>query len=274
MWERGTLKSKGTIILALSLILLVGGFFVLDYDDTFLAVLFAPAIPNQTYSPTIPNVDEKVVCIVFDDGWKSQLDTLPVLQNFGFNVTFAIVTSYTSYPDYMSWKDIATVWHRGMDIASHTVNHPDLNKVDNNQLINQLSQSQQTLCSHGYPANVFVYPYGDAGNNQTVKDAVAQYYLVAHGTVEGKCDLTSCDRYNLQSFDVYHDVSLEDFAGYVDGTGGSVVTILYYHKIGNENEDTAITLQTFQAQMQYLKDNGYTTKTLCQLFVQNIPSIA
>jgi hypothetical protein len=113
-----------------------------------------------------------------------------------------------------------------------------------------------------------VYPYGDAAGNQTVRDAVAQYYLVARGTVEGKCNLTSYDRYNLQSYDVYHDVSMQDFAGFLNGSGGSTVTILYYHKISDANEDTAVSLATFQAQMQYLKDNGYTTETLSQLFLK------
>ncbi|MGD6851707.1 MAG: polysaccharide deacetylase family protein [Candidatus Bathyarchaeia archaeon] len=271
MKGEGKLKNKGTIILAVTLTLIVGGFVAIDYDNTFLSILFAPAVPNQIYSPNMPSADQKVVCIVFDDGWKSQLDALPVLQSFGFNATFAIVTSYTSYPDYVTWKDIAKLWHSGMDIASHSVTHPDLSIVSSSQLDDELAQIQHALRSRGYPANIFVYPYGSAASNQTVQNAVAKYYLAARGTDVGKCNLDNCDRYNLQSYDVYHDVSMEDFTGYVNGTGGNVVTILYYHKIGNQNEDTAITLQTFQAQMQYLKDNGYTTETLSQLFLKTTP---
>jgi peptidoglycan/xylan/chitin deacetylase (PgdA/CDA1 family) len=257
--------------LAVTLTLLVGGFIAVDYDNTFMAVLFAPTVPNQIYSPNMPSANQKVVCIVFDDGWKSQLDALPVLQSFGFDATFAIVTSYTSCPDYMTWKDIAELWHSGMDIASHSVTHPDLSSVSSSQLDNELAQSRQALRSRGYPANIFVYPYGSAANNQTVQNAVAKYYLAARGTGEGQCNLNNCDRYSLQSYDVYHDVSMEDFAGYVNGTGSNVVTILYYHKISLENEDTAISLQTFEAQMQYLKDNGYTTETLSQLFLKTAP---
>ncbi len=240
----------------------------IDYDNTPLATLFAPPIPSQTYEPTMPPSGQKVVCIVFDDGWKSQLDAVPILQGYGFSATFAVVTSYTSYPQYMDWKDIRSLASEGMDIASHTDTHPDLNHVDNTALYNELSRSQQILRSRGYPANILVYPYGGAADNQTVRDAVAQYYLAARGTVEGKCNVTSCDRYSLQSYDVYHDVSMEDFTGYLNGTGGSVVTILYYHKISDENEDTAVSPETFQAQMQYLKDNGYTTETLSQLLLK------
>jgi len=266
------LKSKGVIALVLVLIMLFSVTIIVDYDNTPLAVLFAPAIPNQIYQPTVPTPDQKVVCIVFDDGWKSQLDAVPTLQSYGFKATFAIVTGYTSYPEYMNWKDIRGLAEEGMDIASHTDTHVDLGNVNSATLYGELSKSQAILRSRGYPANVFVYPYGDSANNRTAADGVAQFYLVGRGTVEGKCNVTSCDRYNLHSYDVYHDVSMEDYAAYLEGTGGENVTILYYHKIGSQNEDTAISKETFQAQMQFLKDNGYTVETLSQLFLQTAPT--
>jgi peptidoglycan/xylan/chitin deacetylase (PgdA/CDA1 family) len=254
-------------------IVLCGAFVALTFFSS-LGSLFAPTIsvPTQVYSPTIPSDDQKVVCIVFDDGWKSQLDAVPILQSFNFNATFAIITSYTSYPAYLSWSDIAGLAKDGMDIASHTQTHPDLSAVDNKTLYNELSKSQQTLRSKGYPANVFVYPYGDAANNDTVRKAVEQYYLVARGTDEGQCNMTTADRYNLSSYDIYHDMNLDDFASLLNDTQGSNITILYYHKISYDNEDTAITKQTFQTQMQYLKDNGYTVETLSQLFLKSTPT--
>lgn len=266
------MKSKGVIALVIVLLALFSVTIIIDYDDTPLAVFLAPGIPRQIYQPTVPQPDQKVVCIIFDDGWKSQLDAVPILQSYGFNATFAIVTGYTSYPEYMNWKDIRGLALEGMDIASHTDTYVDLDNVNSIALYGELSKSQAILRSRGYPANVFVYPYGDSANNQTVEDGVGQFYLVGRGTVEGKCNVTSCDRYNLHSYDVYRDVSMEDYAAYLEGTGGENVAILYYHKIGNQNEDTAISKETFQAQMQYLKDNGYTGETLSQLFQQTVPT--
>jgi peptidoglycan/xylan/chitin deacetylase (PgdA/CDA1 family) len=71
---------------------------VVDYDNTPLATLFAPAIPIQIYQPTLPAADQKVVCIVFDDGWKNQLEALPILQSYGYKATFAIVTATQATP--------------------------------------------------------------------------------------------------------------------------------------------------------------------------------
>ncbi len=264
------MKHKGLAALACFFIALFLVIVVVDYDNTPFATLLAPTIPNQTYSPTVPAPNQKVVCIVFDDGWKNQLNALPILKQYDFIATFAIVTAYTAYPDYMDWKDIRTLAAQGMDIASHTDTHIDLSKVSYNRLYGELSKSQAILRSRGYPANVFVYPYGGASDNSTVQAAVAQFYLAARGTMEGQCNLTTCDRYNLKSYDIYHDVDLQDYAGIVNGTGGSNVTILYYHKISGGTEDTEVSAATFQQQMQYLHDNGFTTQTLSGLLLKTV----
>jgi peptidoglycan/xylan/chitin deacetylase (PgdA/CDA1 family) len=220
----------------------------------------------------LPSADQKVVCLVFDDGWKSQLHAVPILQSLGFNATFAIVTSYNGYPAYMNWADVASLAKNGMDIASHTDTHVALCAVDNATLSGELAKSQQALRLRGYPADVFVYPYGDAADNETVRVAVAQYYSVARGTEEGQCGMTCLDRYNLNAYGVYNDTSLADFASYLNGTQGNTVTILYYHQISDEIDYTAVTQASFQAQMQYLKDNGCAVESLSQLFLKPLPT--
>lgn len=234
--------------------------------------LFAPPpIPIQIYQPNPPEPTEKVVSIIFDDGWKSQLDAIPVLEQYNFSVAFAIVASYPDYPDFMNWKEIAFIAQKGHDIASHTLTHPRLSTLDNETLHTELSKSQQILRSKGYPANILVYPYGDGNDNQTVRDAVAKYYLLARGTEIGKYNLTSPDRFTITSYGIYNYTTMTDFADYLDGTQGNNVTLLYYHKISPENIDMAIPIETFQAQMQYLKDNGYTVKTISELFLKTLP---
>jgi hypothetical protein len=123
----------------------------------------------------------------------------------------------------------------------------------------------------GYAANILVYPYGAGSDNATVQAVASQYYLAARGTTVGKCNMASFDRYNINAYDVYHAVDMEDFAAYLNGTGGSNVTVLYYHKISASNEETTVSPETFQAQMQYLKDNGYTVKSLSELLLKEAP---
>jgi peptidoglycan/xylan/chitin deacetylase (PgdA/CDA1 family) len=256
------MKSKGTEAL-LSLLIVCVALTVI-----FSSNLISPSVPKQIYAPTIPSSEERVVCIAFDDGWKTHLQVASILTENNFSATFPIITSYIGYPAYLDWNDIASLAQRGNDVVSHTNTHCNLSSVDEATIQSELADSRQILRSKGYAADVLIYPYGEGTNNETVRNAVAQYYLMAVGTQTGNCELSSLDRYDINSYVVYHSTSLVDFASYLNGTQGNTVTILYYHRVSDENQDNAISLSAFQAQMKYLKDNGFTVKTVSQQFLK------
>lgn len=63
------------------------------------------------YQPYVPTQGQRVVSIVFDDGWQSQFDNaVSVLNQYGFKATFGIITGYAdgrrspsaSWPAYMN----------------------------------------------------------------------------------------------------------------------------------------------------------------------------
>jgi len=258
------LKSKGTVALIIVVIALLVTVVFFTADTS---TLFAAPPPNQVYQPTIPDADEKVVCIVFDDGWKTHVSNAQILERYNFAASYSIITSYVGYTAYMNWADIALLAQKGNDIVSHTLTHSNLSAVDEATLRSELIESRQILRAHGYGADVFIYPYGEAARNQTVVDAVAQVYQLATGTEAGKCDLYTLNRFNVNSYVVYRDTSMDQFAQIINGTGGRNVTVLYYHKVGDEGGNS-VTRQEFEAQLQYLSDNGYTVKTLSQLFLK------
>jgi peptidoglycan/xylan/chitin deacetylase (PgdA/CDA1 family) len=66
-----------------------------------------------------------------------------------------------------------------MDIQSHTMTHPDLNKLNETQLDYEIGQSRKCLENHGINPTIFAYPYGYGSNNATVVDVVSKYYDLA-----------------------------------------------------------------------------------------------
>ena len=152
------------------LIIVFSAVAVLVNYDAF----FPRPVPVQIYEPTIPSANERVVCIAFDDGWKSHLEVASVLEDYNFTATFPIVTSYVGYSAYMSWADIESLAQRGHDIVSHTHTHANLSAVDTATLQTELAKSREILRSRGYAADVLIYPYGEAADNGTVRNAVAQ----------------------------------------------------------------------------------------------------
>jgi peptidoglycan/xylan/chitin deacetylase (PgdA/CDA1 family) len=254
-------KNKGTLTLLAAIIVLLA--VVYFFTSNTGSPLATPA-PNQVYSPTVPTVDQKVVCIVLDDGWKTHLDAASILERYNFTASYPIITSYVGYPAYMNWDDIAALSQKGNDILSQTITHANLSAVNSTTLNTELVDSRQMLRSHGYGADILIYPYGEATHNQTVTDKVAQVYQAAVGLESGKTDLSTLNRYAINSYVIYNTTSLDQFAQILTGTGGKMVTVLCYNKIGDDSVSTS----AFEAQMQYLSSNGYTVETLSQLLLK------
>lgn len=62
----------------------------------------------------------------------------------------------------VSWEQIRQMIERGLDVGSHSISHPILTKLDENQLAQELKQSREKLQQEiGRPVDVFCYPNGE-----------------------------------------------------------------------------------------------------------------
>ncbi|MCL1970030.1 MAG: polysaccharide deacetylase family protein [Candidatus Bathyarchaeota archaeon] len=224
---------------------------------------------DYVYHPNVPQEGERVVSIIFDDGWLTPYtDALPILDKYGFKATFAVVTSYIeSYRAYMDWDQVVALYNQGHDIASHSANHINMTGQTPAVIADQLAQSKEALLSHGINAPIFVYPFGQGAGNPDVEQIVQQHYLVARGIQIGSLDLSKpFNPLALPANEVENSTSIELFKNYVEQASGSTVVILFYHQITDGSVFTSTTPENFDAQMQYLHDNNFTVRTLKQLF--------
>jgi peptidoglycan/xylan/chitin deacetylase (PgdA/CDA1 family) len=140
------------------------------------------------------------VVITFDDGWLSQYDhALPVLEQMHFTATFFVVTLQVGRGSmYMGLDDLKTLQRAGMTIASHSRTHPNLTKVSDSQLREEVLGSRQDLQKMlGGTADLFAYPYGSW--NERVAAAVgAAGYRAARAYPGGPWN-DATDRYALHS---------------------------------------------------------------------------
>ena len=120
--------------------------------------------PGQT-------LDRKVV-ITFDDGYEDvYLNAFRILQKYNFTAfTFLItrfVGKYNSW-DYnpgrrrhLSWKQIEEMSEAGFGFGSHTVNHPDLTRIDQRFVGYELKKSKEVLEEKlGKEVGFLSYPFG------------------------------------------------------------------------------------------------------------------
>jgi peptidoglycan/xylan/chitin deacetylase (PgdA/CDA1 family) len=125
----------------------------------------------------------KRVVLTFDDGFGSMWgNVFPLLQEFGFHGTFFVVRSYvgqTLWGDpvtkrwsseegpgripfpMMNWDQIARMSEAGMEIGSHTLTHPNLNELGDEDARREVFGSKAYLEERlGVPVRGFCYPRG------------------------------------------------------------------------------------------------------------------
>lgn len=164
-------------------------------------------------------VPERSVVITFDDGWLTQYENaLPVLQRLHFTATFFVVTKQVGLGSkYMTLDQVRALQRAGMTIASHSRTHPDLTKVSDAQLNDEIAGSRQDLQKTlGTNTDLFAYPYG-AWNKRVAATARRAGYrgarLAAGGPWNDASDL----------FALHAVVTTDDMAAFQRDIGGTRV---------------------------------------------------
>lgn len=110
----------------------------------------------------------KSVAITFDDGYRDFYSyALPVLQKYGLKATMFVVSGYTTGQgtrrdgkEYMSWPQVREIQAAGIEIGSHTVNHPQLYDTAPLVLETELRESKRTIeDTLSAQVSSFAYPY-------------------------------------------------------------------------------------------------------------------
>ena len=201
----------------------------------------------------------KVCVLFFDDGWENQMSTVPVLQQYNFYATFAIITGYLTNPSYMTANQVQTLCNDKYEIASHTVDHIALTTLSDDQINYELEQSKTTLQSLGCSVYDLVYP--DCDYNAHV-DSLA--YAAGYLGLRSNHILANNDYY-YSSNSVYF-VGSEDLATFEQNvnTYGNTVYLCYHQIIDGITGAEVTSTVLFAQEMAYLYNNGYVVESMSQ----------
>jgi peptidoglycan/xylan/chitin deacetylase (PgdA/CDA1 family) len=109
--------------------------------------------------------------LTFDDGWRDALTVVaPLLERLGVRASFYVCpgtwgaqhASVGGPAGALLTRDEARELHeRGMEVASHTLSHPDLRGLDDAALAAELRDSKAAIEElTGAPCRTFAYPFG------------------------------------------------------------------------------------------------------------------
>ncbi len=112
-------------------------------------------------------MNRRTVVLTFDDAVTSHLaNVAPLLKEYGFGATFFICRFSEEWraahsSALMTAKQIAELSRMGFEIGNHTWSHPDLRKLDEDQIAGEIQKLNDFLANAGIPKPLsFAYPGG------------------------------------------------------------------------------------------------------------------
>ncbi len=166
---------------------------------TFYTVSDAPALMARRLEPA-----QKRVILTFDDGYEDfYLNALPILQKYNAKATLFVVTGFLGKPEYLSVDQLKEVAKSPLvEIASHTVSHPDLETLNEEQQRHEIVDSKTDLeAIIGRPVWTFAYPLGHF--DETSEALAAQTYIasvaIRGGRTQKPADIDTLRRLRIAS---------------------------------------------------------------------------
>lgn len=117
----------------------------------------------------------KYVVITFDDGYDDfYTEAFPILQEHDFSATVFLPTDFIGNKklrlkgkEHLDWSQVSELSDIGISFGSHTVTHPELSSLRNEDIEYELMQSKKTIEDKlGKSIDTFSYPYKFPGTNK------------------------------------------------------------------------------------------------------------
>ncbi|MEO0067845.1 MAG: polysaccharide deacetylase family protein [candidate division WOR-3 bacterium] len=218
---------------------------------------------------------EHRVILSIDDGYRCIYDNVyPLLKKYKMTATIALIVDYvagikTGYGNpntFLSYNQIKEmIDSTGIEIASHSLSHPYLTRLDSAQAWHEIYRSRTFLESvFGVPVITFVYPYGDR-NPRVIRMVRRAGYRLGRAVKTGEINLW-VEPYQLPIFELRKETSLEAVKEHIKN---NPVSILLLHRIVPQPAVfTEWSLENFAALIEWLAANQIKTLTLADLYYE------
>lgn len=194
-----------------------------------------------------------IITLTFDDGAESNIKTVfPVLNSFNMSSVQCYSTAFIE-GSLENIENVRAFRNAGHEICSHTVSHPDLTKINLEELNYELEHSQDYLKEiTGESVSSFASPFGEYNDN--VLNKINDYYQVHRTVDEGFNSLDNLDIRRLKVQNMNPETTLDEFKGWVNkAIADKTWLILVYHRVDDSNLNPFDTYTNdFKSQIEWL----------------------
>jgi peptidoglycan/xylan/chitin deacetylase (PgdA/CDA1 family) len=207
---------------------------------------------------------EGVLSLTFDDGLRTQYENaFPMMQKHGFTGTLYYTINATRFyelsgRELMTIENVIEMHNAGWEIGGHSVNHPDLTKLSEEELRFELEYPIEFFREHGIEVKTLAYPFWHH-NNDVVEHAQRLY--ISGRVIDLNKDI---DFYRLKSIGVEDKHTPEEVCSWVGkaGKNGQWI-ILVFHSIEEEKTERWDTsAEDFESILECVKETGISVKNI------------
>lgn len=167
----------------------------------------------------------KPIILTFDDGFEDfYYNAFPLIKKYNVKATLFMIVGYINCPNYCTLEQLREMRDSGLvKIESHTMSHPKLTLLNNEDLKDQINRSSDLLNEYlGKEINSICYPYGLY--NKNVDSVVKQKYKYAITMNEGLYDLNIYTKYEIPRYTIPRGMTINRFCDIIDN---SVIKLKY-----------------------------------------------
>jgi peptidoglycan/xylan/chitin deacetylase (PgdA/CDA1 family) len=177
--------------------------------------------------PTAPR-PERAVVVTFDDGFADFASrAVPIMGEYGVRSTVYVTTGFVGEtsewlpPDarspMMSWRDIAALPERSVEVGAHGVRHLQLDVITRADAREEIAASKAQLeAALGREVQSFAYPFGYHGRH--VRDMVAAAGFDNACAVKNALSAPHDDPYAIARVIITDDIDAATLERILDGT--------------------------------------------------------
>ncbi len=231
-----------------------------------------------TYKPV--GFNNPLVTLTFDDGYDNQYtQTMPLLEQYGFDSTQFIITDDLGLTGYLTDAQVEALYQAGNEIASHTVTHDDMTTQTATQLNTEMGQSQSVLQGIiGSKVTDLAYPYGLY--NTSVLTYTEKYYTAARGVENGYNSKDNFNPYDLKVQNIDDTTTTAQVADWIAQAEATNTWLIFvYHSVDPDTTSPIdggqynVTPTQLNDQLAAIKASGITVVTMAQALAQIDPQL-
>lgn len=210
------------------------------------------------------------VLIMFDDGWMSQYTQgYEIMKKYGFKGSVAVISDCVGQYDYMSIRELSSLYRAGWDMANHTRSHPWLKDLSKEAQKKELLDCKTWLKNYHLTGaeDIAIFPGGYS--NKHTFEILTQEEFAAARSVENYWDITTKRRTgDITVISVTPNISICELEKMFEQTAlEKSMLILIFHKF-NDTPDAwgmSYPASDFEKICESIKINGLQVLTISEM---------